>query len=100
MNFSEALAQLKTGQKIRRKEWINPLWIVVMPALYLPPASTAIEGPRVNERTARHIGHDRPLDSQPYLAAWTSDRKWQPGWLPSQADLFAEDYEVCDGPPV
>jgi len=92
MNFGEALGLLKAGKKIKRAGWANVLWVAMMPALFLPPASSTEPGPKVNARTARHIGERAPLDSEPYIAAMTSGGKWQPGWLPSQADLFAEDW--------
>ena len=92
MDFGEALALLKAGKKIKRAGWANVLWVVMMPALFLPPASTVESGPKVNARTAKYIGNNTPLNSQPYIAAMTSASKWQPGWLPSQADLFADDW--------
>lgn len=95
MNFSDALSELKNGKKIQREGWNGKgMWIVMMPPLYLPPYSTQDTNLKVNDRTAKHIGVDSPLDSQPYISMWTSDKKWQPGWLASQADLFAEDWTV------
>lgn len=97
MDFSEALRLLKAGRKMARSGWNgNGMWIVLMPALYLPPYSTQEPGAKVNDRTAKHIGKDTPLDSQPYFAMWTAAKQWQPGWLASQADMLAEDWEVVD----
>lgn len=96
MNFGDALEALKQGKKLQRAGWNGKgMWIVLMPALYLPPASSELT-PRVNERTARHIGQDTPLDSQPYLVMWTASQQWQPGWLASQADMLAEDWQVVE----
>jgi len=96
-DFGEALNELRAGRKVRRAGWNGKgMWIVLMPSLSLPPYSTQEPGPKVNDRTAKHIGPDTPLDSQPYVAMWTADGKWQPGWLPSQADLFARDWEVVE----
>jgi len=90
MDFSQALQLLKEGKKLRRKGWNGKgMWIVLMPALYLEPGM-------VNGRTRKHIGENTPLDSQPYFAMWTAQGKWQPGWLASQADLLAEDWEVVE----
>lgn len=95
MNFGQSLEALKNGQKVSRQGWNGKgMWIVMMPELKLPPHSCQEQGPKVNDRTAKHIGNDTPLNSQPYIAMWTAEQKWQPGWLPSQADLFAEDWEV------
>ena len=97
MNFSEALLELKKGNKVCRSGWNGRgMWIVLMPSLYLPARSTEGDGIKVNERTAKHIGIHSPLDSQPYIAMWTADGEWQPGWLASQADLLAEDWELVE----
>lgn len=70
------------------------MFIVLMPALYLPPFNTQDTMRKVNDRTAKHIGEDTPLDSQPYIAMFTAEQKWQPGWVASQADILADDWVV------
>lgn len=97
MNFGEAIQALKVGKKVARCGWNGKgMWVVMMPSLYLPPYNTQDAMRKVNDRTAKHIGEDKPLDSQPYIAMWTAQGKWQPGWLPSQADIFAEDWEIVE----
>lgn len=95
--FGEALTHLKAGKKVARAGWNGKgMWIVLMPELYLPPFNTQDTQRKVNDRTAKFIGKDKPLDSQPYIAMWTAQEKWQPGWLASQADLLAEDWLVLE----
>lgn len=93
MDFGQALMLLKAGKKVARKGWNGAnQFVVCMPALYLPPFNSQEPGAKVNDRTAKHIGEDAPLDSQPYLALKNAQGKWQPGWVPSMGDLFAEDW--------
>lgn len=88
MNFGQAVEALKNGDKVARSGWNGRgMWIALMPALYLDAGI-------VNGRTRKHIGDDKPLDSQPYIAMWTANAQWQPGWLASQADILAEDWEI------
>jgi hypothetical protein len=97
VNFGTVIEQLKgsSDKKAYRSGWNGKgMFIVLMPALYLPPFSTANENRKVNDRTAKHIGEDTPLDSQPYFAMFTATKKWQPGWLASQADMLADDWIV------
>ena len=95
MDFGEAIQALKEGHKLAREGWNGKgMWVVLMPALSLPPYNSQSDGARVNDRTAKHIGCDTPLDSQPYIVMWTAKGQWQPGWLASQADMLAEDWEV------
>lgn len=95
MNFGQAIAAMKTGKKVCREGWNGKdMWIVLMPELKLPPHSCQEPGAKVNDRTAKHIGEDTPLDSQPYIAMWTAQQKWQPGWNASQVDVLAEDWMI------
>ena len=95
MNYGEALVGKKHGAKVRRPVWKGIQFVVMMPPLKLPPYSNQEPGPKVNDRTAKYIGVDTPLDSQPYFAAFTTDGLWQPGWMPSNADILAEDWELA-----
>lgn len=97
MNFGQAIQALKEGKKVARAGWNGKgMWIVLMPSLKLPPHSTQEPGAKVNDRTAKHIGVDTPLDSQPYIAMWTAAQQWQPGWLPSQPDILSEDWQIVE----
>lgn len=93
MNFGQALELLKAGHKVTREGWNGKgMFIVLMPPLYLPPYNTQGTARKVNDRTAKWIGEDQPLDCQPYIAMYTARKQWQPGWLCSQADMLAEDW--------
>lgn len=90
-----AVKQMHDGQKVRRAGWNGKgMFVVLMPALYLPPYNSG-DARKVNDRTAKHIGEDAPLDCQPYIAMYTALKQWQPGWLCSQADLLAIDWEIA-----
>ena len=100
LDFGECIELLKQGRKLARQGWNGKdMFIVLMPALYLPSFNTQAPGAKVNDRTAKHIGRDTPLDSQPYIAMKTATGQWQPGWLASQADMLAEDWVVLDDQP-
>lgn len=96
-DFGWALKMLKNGRKLCRSGWNGKgMYIVLMPELNLPPHSSQEPGAKVNDRTAKHIGVNTPLESQAYIAMWTAQGKWQPGWLASQNDMLAEDWEMID----
>lgn len=97
MTFGKALEALKQGKRIARKGWNgNGMWIVLMTGMRLPPYNTQDTDRKVNDRTAKWIGEDTPLETMPYIAMWTAQKTWQPGWLASQADMLAEDWVVID----
>lgn len=97
MGFGHAIQAMRSGRKVSRAGWNGKgMFIVLMSALYLPPFNTQGTDRKVNDRTAKWIGEDRPLDSQPYFAMFTATGQWQPGWLASQADMLANDWQVVE----
>lgn len=95
MDFGEAIRKAKEGKKIARKGWNGKdMFVVYMEPLWLPPANTQDTMRKVNDRTAKWIGEDAPLDCQPYFAMYNAQKQWIVGWLASQSDMFAEDWYV------
>ena len=96
-DFGWAIRALKEGKKVSRDGWNGKgMWLVLMPALYLPPFNSQGTEVKVNDRTAKHIGENTPLDCQPYIVMWTAAKQWQPGWLASQADMLATDWGIVE----
>ena len=97
LNFGEALEALKSGKRVCRQGWNGKgMWIVMMPGMTLPAFNDQTTERKVNDRTAKHIGYDQPLDVLPYIAMFTADKKWLPGWLASQSDMLANDWVILD----
>lgn len=95
LNFGQAIEAMKMGSKVCRDGWNGKgMFIVIMPELKLPPHSSQEPGAKVNDRTAKHIGVDTPLDSRPYFAIFTAQKQWQPGWHPSTQDCLANDWNI------
>lgn len=91
-----AVKQMHDGQKVRRAGWHPGDFIVIMPELKLPPFNTQDTARKVNDRTAKHIGEDAPLDSQPYFAGHDGHTKqWQPGFVFRTSDVLAVDWEIA-----
>jgi hypothetical protein len=97
MTFGLAIEAAKKGNKIARAGWNGKgMFVVYMPPLYLPPFNTEDTARKVNDRTAKWIGEDTPLDCQPYFAMYNAQKQWIPGWLASQSDMLAEDWQVVE----
>lgn len=92
MNFEWALGQMQQGNTVRRAAWVRTRFACLMPELQLPPYNTQGTDRKVNDRTAKYIGEDAPLNCRPYFACLTGGDMWQPGWLPSTEDLLANDW--------
>ena len=88
MTFGEAIKQMMDGKKCARAGWNGKaMWVA-----YLPPVTYPAE--KVNERVKALIGPDEDLRCNGYFSMWTADKKWQAGWLASQSDMCAEDWQV------
>jgi len=97
MSFGLAIEAMKKGKKVARKGWNGKgMWIVYMSGMTLPPYNTQDTQRKVNDRTAKLIGKDTPLETLPYIAMWTADKKWLPGWLASQTDMLSDDWFIVD----
>lgn len=88
MTFGQAIEAMKSGAKCARAGWNGRgMWVAWLPPMHL-------EASKVNERTRRLIGEGVDLRCNAYFVMWTADQCWQPGWLASQTDMNAEDWEV------
>lgn len=95
LTFGHAIELAKAGCKIARQSWNGKnMFVVYMEPLYLPPFNTQGTNRKVNDRTAKFIGEDTPLDCQPYFAMFNAQKQWIPGWVATQSDMLAEDWCV------
>ena len=95
LTFGLAIEAMKLGKKVARAGWNGKdMYVVMMPALQLPPHNTQEPGAKVNDRTAKFIGDDQPLNCQPYCAMFNAQKEWIPGWLASQSDMLSEDWFI------
>ena len=78
MNFSEALNAVKAGERVTRAGWNSKgQWV----AMIHPGNAMYTKG-----------GVSAPM--QPCLGLKNAHGNMQPGWAPSQGDVFAEDWEA------
>jgi Protein of unknown function (DUF2829) len=63
------VSQLKNGRRVRRSGWNGQGMHIEL-----------VEG---------------SSDALPYVTMFTAQRMWQPGWVCSQADLLATDWELA-----
>ena len=73
MNFGQAIEALKAGKSVRRGGWNGKgmhLYLLVFPV------------------------HDVAVRYEPTICMFTAQQKHQPGWLASQADMLADDWEI------
>lgn len=78
MNFGDAIQQMKAGHKVARAGWNGKgmhLRLEVLPMW-------------------RDAGGDMVM-GEPCIVMFTAQGRHQPGWLASQADMLAEDWQIA-----
>lgn len=78
MNFGQAIVKLKQGESVCRQGWNGKGMF-----LFLETFETVNGDTHPNERYL------------PCIVMHNAQGQKQPGWLPSQADIFAEDWGVA-----
>lgn len=93
MNFGDALMALKRGEKVCRSGWNGKgMFLFLLPAGTIP--KTAIHDPKLREVLDGN-GRDS-FDALPSIRMKTADGKILTGWLASQSDMFAEDWQIVE----
>lgn len=94
MNFAKALEALKLGKKVARKGWNGKGMFI-----YLTDASI-VPFEQLRGNCARHITKDSTgLDAaciKAHVDMKAADGTVVIGWLASQTDMLAEDWEVVE----
>lgn len=87
LTFGEAIEALKTGSKVARAGWNGKgMWLVLVP------------GSAVNELRDGSAYHEAGLRGaitiNPHIDMKTATGGMQPGWLASQTDMLADDWQI------
>jgi len=91
MNFSQALEALKNDNRVTRTGWNGKdMWI----ALGGTPVTLDAEKFWNRHSRAHAEANGGTAIVDPYIIMKTAQGSIQMGWLASQADLLAEDWEV------
>ena len=87
LTFGEALAALKSGERLRRLGWDGKgMFIYYVPANSYPASRNLLE-------TMAGVFEGDMVPYQAYIAMKTVDSTVVP-WLASQTDILAEDWQV------
>ena len=90
LTFSLALEAIKVGKKVARKGWNGKgMWLVL---------ADGTKGKVVD--MTHGTNYERAglaeVCIDPHIDMYTAQGTMQPGWLASQADMLAEDWEILD----
>ena len=89
MNFGQALEAVKNGNKIARSGWNGKNQFVLIAGGY------TVQEARPGSDYER-AGIKGEFTIAPHLDLKNAQGIMQPGWVPSQGDLFAEDWVIIE----
>ncbi len=89
MNIGSAVEALKQGEKVRRRGW-NGMGMFLV---YVKGGLTTLKPDTPYARALDEAGF--PVEICSHIDMFTTQGAFQPGWLASQADLLAEDWELA-----
>lgn len=88
LNFGEAIEVLKQGKKVAREGWNGKgMYIVLMDGY---PSTTA----NAMTREKHNLPEGSTVTVNPYIVMKTATGELQPGWLASQTDMLADDWQI------
>jgi hypothetical protein len=89
MNFGQAIEHLKQGNKVARAGWNGKgmFLVYIKGSVVAPYNSTPYHDNKI-------MDIDGKVTINPHIDMLTATGEMQPGWLASQTDMLAEDWEI------
>lgn len=88
MSFGHAIDAAKKGKKIARKGWNGKGMFLI----YVP----GTQGVNFKPDTPYEKAGIQHANINPHIDLYTAQGDFQPGWLASQADMLADDWEIVE----
>lgn len=95
MNFGEALQALKDGFKVQREGWNGKGMFLVKAGGYTVPLDKLREGTHFTNEFLEAEGCTE-LNIVPHIDMWSAQKTYITGWLASQTDLMADDWQIAE----
>lgn len=95
MNFGQALEELKSGKKVAREGWNGKqMYLWLQRGDYLGPPISSVDGiPLSLFRLSEAPQTYYPI-TLPHICMHTASGSVLNGWLASQTDMLADDWQV------
>lgn len=94
MDIGETVRALKSGKRVARAGWNGKgMFLFLLPGGIIPKA--AIHDPGLRKVIDAEVPGDT-FEGLPSIRMFTADKKVLTGWLASQTDLLADDWQVVE----
>lgn len=92
MTFGEAIVNMHNGEKVQRTGWNGKgMYIWLMPAMTVPV--DGCKEPHLKKLAEQNGGS---IECLPSIRMKTADNKVLTGWLASQTDIVATDWQIIN----
>lgn len=88
MSFSDALFCLKQGKAVARKGWNGKKMFLTL------QSESEVDGSFMRNENAKNFYGDGKVKICPHIDMKAADGSYVVGWLASQTDMLAEDWEI------
>ena len=89
-NFGKALEALKEGKAVARKGWNGKGMFLTL------QNSSEVDGTNMRNEPARKYYGDNKVKVCPHIDMKSADGTYVVGWLASQTDMLAEDWDIVE----
>lgn len=89
-NFGKALEALKEGKAVARKGWNGKGMFLTL------QNSSEVDGTTMRNEPARKYYGDNKVKISPHIDMKAADGTYVVGWLASQTDMLAEDWDIVE----
>lgn len=89
-NFGKALEALKEGKAVARKCWNGKGMFLTL------QNSSEVDGTNMRNENARKYYSDNKVKVCPHIDMKAADGTYVVGWLASQTDMLAEDWDIVE----
>jgi len=94
LSFGHAIVALKAGKRVARRGWNGKaMWLKLTPGSTIP-APAARPGSAAADIVDERGTFDRDIEILPHIDMRTADGSLLCGWLASQTDMLADDWEI------
>lgn len=88
MDFGMAIIALKRGEAVARKGWNGKGMFLTL------QAGSEVAGTNMRNEPAKNYYGDSKVKICPHIDMKSADGSYVVGWLASQTDMLAEDWEI------
>lgn len=95
LNFGQAIEALKQGKAVAREGWNGKGMFLILAGGYSVPKDKLRPNTKIDASFLESRGVEE-MKIVPHIDMWTAQNTYVSGWLASQTDMLAEDWQIVE----